>query len=82
MDSELGVNDPTLPDLFRTYREGDTAETVFRATVQSATSMLWILGAADRTLAALYDVLNSASGKQGLRAALAACLAEGHDAVA
>jgi hypothetical protein len=58
--------------LFVVHGVADSGETLFRRTVQTASAMLWVLGAAEETLAALYDIIESVCGEAGLRAALAA----------
>ena len=72
----------SLDHLFVTYRETDSGDRLFYKTAHSAMAMLWVLGRAEATLAALYDLIASASGEEGLRAALAARLGEHPDALA
>lgn len=71
-----------LSRLFVTGHEADSSETVFHRTVLSASAMLWVLGAAEETLAALYDVIEAATGEVGLHEALTARLQEASDALA
>jgi hypothetical protein len=68
--------------LFVDYHVGDEPEVVYRKAVQSATEMLWLLGAAEDALAAIYDVLTAAGGAAGVRAALVARMTAGQDAAA
>jgi hypothetical protein len=56
--------------MFVQHSDADDAEAIFQRTVQSASRFLWVLGAPDQALAALYDAIQSVCGKDGLRAAL------------
>jgi hypothetical protein len=69
-----------VDSLFVRNSEADDAEIVFGRTVQSACGFLWALGVPERALAALYDVIESVCGEQGLRAMLLARYGTGHDA--
>jgi hypothetical protein len=69
-------------DLFAVHREADDVEAYFIRTMSSAARMLWVLGVFEDAMSALYDLIDSACGEQGLWAALDAKLGERHDAVA
>jgi len=68
--------------MFVRHSTDDSAEAVFRRTVLAAAGFLWVLGVPEQALAALYDLIASVSGEEGLRAALAARLGEHPDALA
>jgi hypothetical protein len=68
--------------LFVTRHETDSSEAIFHRTVRSAGAMLWVLGAAEETLAALYDVIEAATGEEGLHATLTARLQGAPDGLA
>jgi len=56
--------------MFVRYSSFDEPETMFRQTVEAACRFLWILEVPEQALAALYDVVESACGEEGPRAAL------------
>jgi hypothetical protein len=57
--------------LAKAHEQMTEDEAHFHRVVYYTASALWALGAVEETLAALWDVLQRASGAQGLRAALA-----------
>jgi len=61
-----------LVSLFTPHTEGESLGDVYHRTMRSAIDIIFKLGVLDESLNALSDVIESASGEQGLWAALVA----------